>query len=275
MPRATATATLLGGLALCVMTPAGVDAQTQAPGEDAIVRVSVDLEAAAFDRALPFDVPFLISGRVPAGTRRVEVQYAVLPSTSDGSPLSWMPAEPFTWTPFATPVAEEPFQVFVRAPLKPGRQYRLRFTLANDRAASAIDVDGRTARELYVSADLGVLYAGVIPIGAFYVGSNIYLRPVNKKAPIGATSLASRLSLTVGVTLSSIEDERSPRRSDLFWNQSLVLGGGYRVTRSLRAGGGALVFRQRDPNPLISRQEPTATWYLSFSLDFDVARFFL
>ena len=53
-----------------------------------------------------------------------------------------------------------------------------------------------------------------------------------------------------------------------------VLGAGYRLTSSIRAGGGALVFLESDPNPLITAKEVATTWYVSFSFDVDVGRIF-
>jgi hypothetical protein len=35
--------------------------------------------------------------------------------------------------------------------------------------------------------------------------------------------------------------------------------------------GGALVLKEKDPNPLISKQSVATVPYVSFSLDFDVA----
>ena len=71
---------------------------------------------------------------------------------------------------------------------------------------------------------------------------------MNKNSPVGGFgSIGRRLALTVGLTLSSIADARERTRSDLFWNQSLVLGAGYRVTSSVRGGGGILVFRESIP----------------------------
>src|SRR4029453_4974799 len=133
--------------------------------------------------------------------------------------------------------------------------------------------DGRTAQKNYVSADAGLLYAGDIGIGALYVGSNIYFRPVNKDAPLSeVSSLGRRLAVTIGLTLSSIADHNNRTRSNLFWHQSLVLGAGYRITSSIRGGGGALVFRASDPNPLITGTSPAGPGYSSFSFDLDVAQ---
>ena len=74
--------------------------------------------------------------------------------------------------------------------------------------------------------------------------------------------------------MSSVADENEATRSDLFWNQSLVLGAGYRLTSSIRGGGGALLFREANPNPLITRKSAAVTWYASFSFDLNVLRGF-
>jgi hypothetical protein len=243
---------------------------------DPIVQVSVDLAAGAFDRVLPFDVPFFIVGRAPEGTVSLEVQYAVLPRSGDASNLLWLPREAERWKPDRPTSENQAFLVLVRTPLEAKRRYLVRLVFLNEQSAkTTITAEGRTAQNNYVSADAGLLYAGDIGIGAFYVGSNIYFRPVNKDAPMSeASSIGRRLALTVGITVSPVADENNRTRSDLFWNQSLVLGGGYRLTSSIRAGGGALVFMESDPNPLITKKTVAATWYVSFSLDLDMAKVF-
>jgi hypothetical protein len=264
---------------LAAATPREVRAQDTAAAAPpaatgAIGKVSVDLAAGAFDRALPFDVPFFITGRPPAGTTRVELQFAAVPESGDTSALVWVPQQPAQWQP-QTPAADgDRFVLFVNRPLQPGRDYRMRFVLRNgDSLETTKFADGRTPEKNYFSLDVGVLFAGDISVGALYVGTNIYFRPINKDAPLNAlTSFGRRLAVTVGVTVSSVSDENNRTRSDLFWNQSLVLGAGYRLTSSLRGGGGVLVFRQSDPNPLVTHQTAAATWYASFSVDLDVLR---
>ncbi len=81
-----------------------------------IARVSVDLAAGAFDRALPFDVPFFMTGRAPEGTVSLEVQFAVLPASGDMSQLLWMPASRLAGSPTRRPAADEAFLVLVRTP---------------------------------------------------------------------------------------------------------------------------------------------------------------
>jgi hypothetical protein len=133
--------------------------------------------------------------------------------------------------------------------------------------------DGNTTQTNYVSADGGVLYAGDIGQAALFVGTNIYFRPVNKDAPLRQKgSFGRRFAVTVGVTLSSIEDEGAVTRTDLFADSSLVLGAGLRITQSLRLGGGAIIFKESDPNPLVTKKTAAATWYVSFSFDINVAK---
>jgi hypothetical protein len=241
-----------------------------------IVRVRVDLAAGAFDRILPFDVPFFVTGRAPAGTRGVDVQYAMLPTSGDASAPLWMPSEPARWRPDTASTDDDAFLVLVRQPLESGHSYRLRFVIQNAQSAETIvTADGRTEQKTYVGVDAGVLFAGDIGIGALYVGSNIYFRPVNKDAPLTAiSSLGRRLAVTVGVTISSVADDNNRTRADLFWHQSLVLGAGYRLTSSVRAGGGVLLFRESDPNPLVTRKSAATTWYTSFSFDLDLLKGF-
>ena len=244
----------------------------------AVVRVTADLAAGAFDRKLPFDVPFFIAGRAPQGAQSLEVQYAELPHSGDRAALTWLPTEPARWTPDPASEPLDTFLIFIPAPLEAGRAYRFRYTFRDRTGASGriAIAEGRTEQKNYVSLDVGVLYAGDLSIGALYVGTNIYFRPVNKDAPLTAvSSVGRRLALTVGLTISSVADKDQRTRSDLFWHQSLVLGAGYRITSSLRGGGGALVFRQADPNPLVTNLSAAVTWYASLSFDFDVMKGFV
>ena len=130
--------------------------------------------------------------------------------------------------------------------------------------------------------DAGFAYYFRIGTMTPYVGANIYFRPVNKDAPLSLVdSFGRRFALTFGITLNSIEQQGdggaalpagAKTRFDLLQNnRSLLLGAGFRVSQSLRLSGGALVLKEKDPNPLISKQSVATVPYVSFSLDFDVA----
>jgi hypothetical protein len=125
----------------------------------------------------------------------------------------------------------------------------------------------------YISADMGVVCAPVLSDCTTYAGTNIYFRPINKAAPLSQFgnffhTLDRRLSLTLGLTVQGIGDDKT--RNDLFGNQSLVLGLGVRLTNSVRLTGGALVFKELDPNPLVDDPTLTTTYFFSLSFDVDV-----
>jgi hypothetical protein len=136
------------------------------------------------------------------------------------------------------------------------------------------------SRSAYVSLDAGVAYPWRLQNMVFYAGANIYFRPVNKAAPLRYKgTFLHRFALTVGIT-TTVRDE-SRRAEDLRntpdndeTSNSLLLGGGLRVTPSMRLGGGVLVFRETDPNPLINQKSVTVTPYVSFTADVDVAQIF-
>jgi hypothetical protein len=160
-------------------------------------------------------------------------------------------------------------------------------TLVAVEARKVVIVDGttvadfRTAQNWYIAMDAGFAYYFRIGTMTPYVGANIYFRPINKDAPLSLVdSFGRRFALTFGITLDSIEEQvggtavpaANKTRFDLLQsNRSLLLGAGFRVSQSLRVSGGALVLREKDPNPLIAKQAVATVPYVSFSLDFDVA----
>jgi hypothetical protein len=141
-----------------------------------------------------------------------------------------------------------------------------------------------TASNWYISADAGLTWSSGIDEVVPYVGTNIYLRPVNKNAPLRTLgsfrqTFSRRFAFTLGLTAQSIADTRGAgttgaTRDDLFGSQSLLVGAGLRLTDMIRVGAGALVFKQNDPNPLIDSQTTGRALYFSISFDINVARAF-
>jgi len=137
--------------------------------------------------------------------------------------------------------------------------------------------DFATQHKNYVSFDGGLAWAPGLEDFVTYSGTNIYLRPVNKEAPLAQLgsfreTLGRRFAFTLGLTVEGVAEEGPrPTRQDLFGNQSLVLGAGLRVTQSLRLTAGALVFRQRGRNPLSDDVRLAVTPYVAVSFDVDVA----
>lgn len=128
----------------------------------------------------------------------------------------------------------------------------------------------------YISADAGFAYAQSVESALPYLGVNVYFRPVNKDAPLRMRGgLGRRASATIALTLASVADNEKVRRQDLFGTQSLVLGGGFRVTDALRVGGGLLVYEKKIADPGASESTKVAAApYVSMSFDWNVAKQF-
>ena len=140
-----------------------------------------------------------------------------------------------------------------------------------------------TFSNYYISADAGLLWSSEVDQVVPYVGTNIYLRPVNKNAPLRTLggfghTFSRRFAFTLGLTTASVADKGSgttgKTRDDLFGTQSLLVGAGLRLTDTIRVGVGGLVFKQQDPNPLIDRQTTGRALYFSVSFDLNVAKAF-
>ena len=131
----------------------------------------------------------------------------------------------------------------------------------------------QTQSRNYISADTGIVCTPELGECNTYAGTNIYFRPINKAAPLSQfggffQTLDRRLSLTLGLTVQGVGDEKT--RDDLFNDQSLLLGLGARMTNSVRMTAGGLLFKKRDPNPLSDDESLTTTYFLSLSFDIDV-----
>ena len=99
----------------------------------------------------------------------------------------------------------------------------------------------------HVSADMGVLIVPNIGQILPYVGANFYMRPVNRRVPLGdQRRLARQISFTVGVTAGGMksDDLQVYRREDLFSSHSVLFGGGYRAVKNLRIGIGGMLYRE-------------------------------
>ena len=124
---------------------------------------------------------------------------------------------------------------------------------------------------VYVSLDLGALYPPELERATLTVGANVYFAPVNKRAPVRANGIRQRLALTFGLTVTNMRREDETRWQNLLGEKSnLFVGLGYRLTRSLRLGGGFVLFQKNDENPLVDEQSLAVTPYVSLSFDVDL-----
>lgn len=111
-----------------------------------------------------------------------------------------------------------------------------------------------------------------------YVGTNVYFRPVNKKAHLRPLrdypasqrrdEILKRFAITFGVPTDPLDTPSE--LSGVIQNNPLILGGGYRLSDSFRTALGALVFKEKDSNPTINKERFSVVPFLSFSIDFNV-----
>jgi hypothetical protein len=57
-------------------------------------------------------------------------------------------------------------------------------------------------------------------------------------------------------------------------DRPLLLGGGFRLTDLVRLTGGSVLFRVKDPNPLVESKHLDAAWFMAFSIDWDLRGLF-
>ncbi|HEX4953689.1 MAG TPA: hypothetical protein VF017_09890 [Thermoanaerobaculia bacterium] len=166
----------------------------------------------------------------------------------------------------------EPLSARQAALSKLARDYE---TLVGGAVAVAGSTTGGVVTQFknYASFDAGIAWVPEISEFSNYVGMNLYTRPVNKAAALSQLgnfrqTFSRRFSFTIGLTLQGVGDGKT--REDLFNNQSLVLGVGLRLTGSVRITAGAVVFLEKDPNPLVDDDQEAVSPFLSLSLDVDV-----
>ena len=166
-------------------------------------------------------------------------------------------------------------------PLESNRTYLVRVQADRNSPADTVKIRPLTTQfwadtqsNDYVSLDVGLLYAREIKETSVYIGTNFYLRPVAKSVPLQTRGgFLRRFAFTIGIAVQNIEDERSTRHA-LIGPVSLVMGAGIRVSKYVRLGGGALLFRARDPEtfPLTTKTSLTGSPYVSASFDMDVGK---
>jgi hypothetical protein len=126
----------------------------------------------------------------------------------------------------------------------------------------------------YVTADIGLAHAWDLDDTFGYGGASVYFSPTNKKAPLAGQSLRNtwrrRVSAIVGLPLSELDTADEIQEGILF-DRPVLLGLGVRLTDHLRLTGGAVIFDEKDPDPLIDDTRGLeATPFLSLSIDTDL-----
>ena len=146
----------------------------------------------------------------------------------------------------------------------------------NLRASTVADYQTRAT--WYVGADLGAALAWDLEEAFTYAGANIYFRPVNKKAHLSWddwrkgqrwTEFRKRFSIMLGVPRDEIDVENS---EPLIQSRPGLLGAGLRLSDFLRfTFAGALVFKEKDPNPLVDNERLAWSPFVGLSIDWNIA----
>ena len=72
-------------------------------------------------------------------------------------------------------------------------------------------------------------------------------------------------------TVTNMRRDDETRWQNLLGEKAnLFVGLGYRLTRSLRLGGGFVLFQKNDENPLVDERSLAVTPYVSLSFDVDL-----
>lgn len=258
-----------GASLLTSLDPAVADAATAAYGP-----TNADLEAlrGLLRQLLGDDPPLQLAASLPAATRAGLAALA-----ADGGPIDVAASTAFTLQGLARGIASA---LRDRAAALDRFQQALAVLIPQVKvAAGSSTIAYATLSTVYISADAGLAWVPEIDEAAKYIGTNVYLRPINKDVPLSqADSFLHRFALTIGLTVDSVADDDAagnPRtRDDLFGSQSLLLGAGLRFNRVIRIGAGALVFKEQDPNPLRDDLSVTVSPYVTVSFDLNVAKAF-
>jgi hypothetical protein len=142
-----------------------------------------------------------------------------------------------------------------------------------------------TRAKQYISVDVGLATSQPIDSTFFYVGTNFYTGPVNKRAPLHwhDQSFRKRFAVTFGIPLNPFADDKTvdqfsdaPAKIEgVIGARPLLSGVGWRLTDVMRFTFGTVMFKVRNPNPLIdSKLERHFTWFFGASVDWDIKNFF-
>lgn len=125
--------------------------------------------------------------------------------------------------------------------------------------------DVRTSAKYHIAADFGALYLPDFEEVTPVLGANFYFRPVNPDRAPTWKNPWTRLSVSLGITTSSLA--KAGERDDLFGSFNLAFGAGARLTRIVRLSGGFVFLKQLDPDPLVDQSDIRITPYAGITLD--------
>ncbi|UOE47881.1 hypothetical protein MTO98_26070 [Mucilaginibacter sp. SMC90] len=142
-------------------------------------------------------------------------------------------------------------------------------------------LDFTSANKLRIIPDFGLMgvftgdrvfhFSDLVP----FLGFEVDFRSINKNLPMKLVynkNIWYYLSFSAGLTLTSIAIPN--KRFNLFGDQNIYTGLGFRVNNSLRVTGGAVWFKTVNSDPLQTNQPLGFSPYVALSLDLDLQSLF-
>jgi len=143
-----------------------------------------------------------------------------------------------------------------------------------------IDMNVSAEKNPYVGLDIGMGYAPRLHATFIHEGLNIYLRPVNKNAPLsslhGSDKFFKMFSIFIGVTQAVSSSTVNDKYSSLFnegdFKTSILFGAGIRFNRLMRLNIAGLFYREKSLNPLVTSTQIKVAPSVTLSLDINIAK---
>jgi len=147
--------------------------------------------------------------------------------------------------------------------------------------SSIINMDVEAEKNPYVGVDFGMGYAFGPKAVFINEGINIYFRPINRDVPIstfyGWDRFLKTFSIFLGISQTLSDNASDNGYQSLFdgdFKSNLLFGAGLRINSLMRINVGGLIYRQGDPNPLITKTKVNVSPTVSFAIDLTVAKLF-
>ncbi|HEV2147453.1 MAG TPA: hypothetical protein VGR37_08620 [Longimicrobiaceae bacterium] len=238
--------------------------------------VKVDLAAQQFETGLPFRERFWIRGTLANPADSIVLTYGV--ADRDENNRLFIRGRPTRKSIPKSHVVKSKDFAFAIEPLQPNVEYLFRFRFYEGAAFDTVQIIGRPKASLaqHFDADVGVLRSENAGNWGLVTSSHFHFIPINKNEDDSFTSgpgarLARQISMFGGIAFQEIYSEVEV--SKFFTFGSPVAGVGIRGPLGLdfmRVNGGVIWFKQKDANPLISRQRVKRDVFVSATADLEM-----
>lgn len=143
--------------------------------------------------------------------------------------------------------------------------------------ATTINNNFVTRSNTYITADIGVALLPSIGKMVPYLGSNIYLRPINQDRPLYMKDFLwkdfdRRFSLMLGLTYSTLA--KDGYRDNLMSTFNLITGAGLRIADFVKVNGGVVWYTKLNTNPLNTNNTVRGLGFVSLSFDLQIKTVF-